>query len=70
MDNLVDMVRHADELIINDLIHALAHRFGELSPEYELLFFSVEKKRDFNEQADEFIAFMQRRKEMKPEKNK
>ena len=68
MDNLVEMVRHADELIINDLIHALAHRFGELSPEYELLFFSVEKKRDFNEQADEFITFMQWLKEVKTEK--
>ena len=69
MDNLVEMVRHADELIIHDLIHALALRFGELSPEYELLFFSVEKKRDFNEQADEVIAFMQRLKEVKLEKN-
>ena len=68
MDNLVEMVRHADELIIHDLIHALALRFGELSPEYELLFFSVEKKRNFDEQADEIIALMQDLKEMKPEK--
>ena len=33
MDSLVEMVRHADELIIDDLIHALAHRFGEVSPD-------------------------------------
>ena len=59
MDSLVEMVRHADELIIDDLIHALAHRFGEVSPDYELLFFSIEKKSNFDEQADEFIAFMQ-----------
>ena len=68
MDNLVEMVRHADELIINDLIQALAYRFGEISPEYELLFFSVEKKRNFDEQADEFIVFMQRLKEVKTRK--
>ena len=68
MDNLVEMVRHADELIINDLIQALAYRFGEISPEYELLFFSVEKKKNFDEQADEFIVFMQRLKEVKTRK--
>ena len=68
MDNLVEMVRHTDELIINDLIQALAYRFGEISPEYELLFFSVEKKRNFDEQADEFIVFMQRLKEVKTRK--
>ena len=60
---LVDLVRHADELLINDLIHALSQRFEEMSPDYELLIFSVEKKRSFNEQADEFIAFMQKLKE-------
>ena len=63
MDDLVEKVRNADELIINDLIHALAHRFGELSPEYELLFFSVEKKKSFNEQADAFIKLMESLKE-------
>ena len=63
MCDLVDLVRHADERLINDLIHALAHRFEEISPDYELLIFSVEKKRSFIEQADEFIAFMQKLKE-------
>ena len=62
MCDLVDLVRHADELLINDLIHALAQRFEELSPDYELLIFSVEKKRSFNEQADEFMAFMKKLK--------
>ena len=63
MHNLVDMVRNADELIINDLIHALAHRFDELSPDYTLLFFSVNKKKSFNEQADEVIRLMESLKE-------
>ena len=62
MCDLVDLVRHADEHLINDLIQALAQRFEEMSPDYELLIFSVEKKRSFNEQADEFIAFMQKLK--------
>ena len=60
MCDLVDLVRHADEHLINDLIQALAQRFEEISPDYELVIFSVEKKRSFNEQADEFIAFMQK----------
>ena len=63
MYDLVDMVRHADELIINDLIHALAYRFEEISPDYELLFFTVEKKKDLNDQIDACIALMQRLKE-------
>ena len=63
MCDLADLVRHADERLINDLIHTLAQRFEEMSPDYELLIFSVEKKRSFNEQADEIIAFMQNLKE-------
>ena len=65
MYDLVDMVRHADELLIDDLIRALSYRVGEINPEIEMLTFFVERKRSFNEQADEFIAFMQQLKEKK-----
>lgn len=68
MDDLVERVRNADELLMDDLIHALAYRFEEVRPDYELLFFAVERKRDFCEQADEFIRFMQGLKEMKIQK--
>ena len=63
MDDLVERVRNADELLINELIRAVAHRFDELSPDRTLLFFSVDRKRSFNEQADEFIEFMESLKE-------
>ena len=68
MRNLVDKVRHADELLLDELLRALAYRFREVSPDYELLFFAVERKRDFCEQADEFIRFMQGLKNIELEK--
>ena len=69
-NQLVKDVRNADPLLLNDLIHALCHRFDEISPDQTLLFFSVDKKRDFNEQADEFIRFMEKIKIKDTEKKR
>jgi len=62
MNDLVDMVRHADPLMLDALIFALRERFTEVSPEWELITISVEKKRDYNEQLDAIIAFLERLK--------
>ena len=67
-NKLVQDVLNADPLLINDLIRALCYRADELNPDQTLLVFSVDKKRDFNEQADEFVAFMKRMKEIDVDK--
>ena len=69
MDDLVNQVRNADPDLLNDLVYALGDRINEVFPEFEMLVFLVEKKRTFEEQADEFIRFMERLKEI-PEKRK
>ena len=69
MDDLVKQVRNADPDILNDLIYAPTDRFHEAFPEWETLIFLVEKKRTFEEQADEFINFMEHLKKV-PEKRK
>ena len=67
---LIQEVRNADPMLLNELIRALTHRFEEINPDLSFVTFVVEKKRDFEEQADEYIAFMQRLKEIKVEEKK
>ena len=67
---LIQEVRNADPMLINELIRALSQRFEEINPDLSFVTFVVEKKRDFEEQADEYIAFMQRLKKIKVEKKK
>ena len=67
-DPLIEQVRNADPMLINELIRALCHRCDEVNPDYTLTFFVVDKKRTFEEQADEYITFMQRLKETKVRK--
>ena len=50
MIDLVDMIRHADEMMIDDLIFAVANRFAELYPDRDLLMISVDKNRDYLQQ--------------------
>ena len=59
MIDLVDMVRHADEMLINDLIFAVAHRFEELNPGWGLLMISVDKNRDYREQIEKSFDFLE-----------
>ena len=67
---LVKQVRNADPMLIDALIHALCKRHDEINPEFTALFFIVDKKRDFVEQADEFIKFMQGMKEIEIRRKK
>ena len=61
---LVKQVRNADPMLIDALIHALCARHDEINEKFTCLVHFVEKKRDFVEQADEFIQFMQGMKEI------
>ena len=59
MIDLVDRVRHADEMIINDLIFAVAQRFAELYPDQDLLMISVDKNRDCLQQIYDNVEFLE-----------
>ena len=61
---LIQEVRNADPMIMNELLRVFCQRFEEVNPEYSLLVVSVDKKRDFLEQADEYIALMQSMKDV------
>ena len=58
MNDLVDKVRHADEILINDLIFAVVHRFGEICPDRELIVISMEKNRNYLEQIYDNLEFL------------
>ena len=59
MIDLVDMIRHADEMMIDDLIFAVANRFAELYPDRDLLMISVDKNRDCLQQIYDNVEFLE-----------
>ena len=70
MDNLVEMVRHAEPEQLDRLLWALKARYAEANPDYELIVLSIAKKRDFSEQMDEVIRLMKNYKEYELRKRK
>jgi len=70
MDNLVEMVRHAEPEKLDRLLWALTFRYAEVNPEYELITIPVKKKRDFCEQMDEVIKLVENFKKHELRKQK
>ena len=62
MDNIFDQIKEIPDYEINDVVNAVVNRYGELFPDWEIGTFSIEKKRDRNEQIDRMIDFLEKLK--------
>ena len=59
----LEMIQNATASEINDMLIAMLERYRELYPDWEFSFFTVEPKKDKNEQLDEMIAMLEKQKE-------
>ena len=61
--NLLSGVKQAKPEEMSDLILAVQSRYNELFPDWELSFYTLERKMDRNEQLDAMIALLKNLKE-------
>ena len=59
MNDLVEAILQADDLIIGDLLTAVLQRYAVLFPDWEVSTFSVEKNVDRNKQIDSMIEILE-----------
>ena len=62
MENIFDQIKEIPDYEINDVVNAVVNRYGELFPDWVIGTFSIEKKRDRNEQIDRMIDFLEKLK--------
>ena len=61
--NLLSAIKQTKPEEISDLILAVQNRYNELFPDWELSFYTLERKKDKNEQLDAMIALMEKLKD-------
>ena len=61
--NILDAVKNAGPDEMSDLVMAVQNRYNELFPDWELSFFTLERKPDKNEQLDSIIAVLNKLKD-------
>jgi len=59
----LEMIQNAGPDEMSDLILAVQSRYNELFPDWDLSFYTLERKMDKNEQLDAIIALMEKLKE-------
>ncbi len=59
MNEVLQYIAQAGETEINKILTAVAERYGELFPDWELSAIPLQKSVDQNEQIDRFIAILQ-----------
>ena len=60
METMVNQILHCDAEQINHVINALTARHAELYPEWELVIFSMDKRKDRNEQIDQAAQLLKK----------
>ena len=59
----LEMIQNASAEEISDLILAVQNRYNELFPDWELSFYTLERKKDKNEQLDSIITLIEKLKD-------
>lgn len=59
----LEMIQNAGPEEMSDLILAVQSRYNELFPDWELSFYTLERKMDRNEQLDAMIALLKNLKD-------
>ena len=60
---ILERIKQAKPEEMSDLILAVQSRYNELFPDWELSFYTLERKQDKNEQLDAMIALIEKLKE-------
>ena len=63
MKALVDLIACCNAVEIENVLKAVIHRYNVLFPDWEVTVFSIEKRKDRNQQIDQVIDFLERSKE-------